>query len=106
MIKAVFRLSGDDFTGFEVTGHAGYAESEQDIICAGVSSALMLTVNTITDFIKADADVNVDADSEGYAALTLKAPYSNQACLMIESFYEHLRILEQQYGHISVRTTK
>lgn len=50
MIKAVFAVKGEKFIGFTVKGHSGYAESGNDIICAGVSSALMLTVNTITDF--------------------------------------------------------
>lgn len=48
MIKAVFAVKGEKFIGFTVKGHSGYAESGNDIICAGVSSALMLTVNTIT----------------------------------------------------------
>ena len=43
MIKAVFAVKGEKFIGFTVKGHSGYAESGNDIICAGVSSALMLT---------------------------------------------------------------
>ena len=95
MIKAVFAVKGEKFIGFTVKGHSGYAESGNDIICAGVSSALMLTVNTITDFFSVAAD---------YAKFRLKAPYVDDACTMIKSFYTHLTILEEEYGHIDVRT--
>ncbi len=104
MIKAVFTITDDEkFVGFTVTGHAGAADKGQDIICAGVSSAVMLTINTITDFIGADADVDISPDKEGYASLSLSTPYSNEAVTMIKSFYAHLTILEEEYGHIKVR---
>ena len=35
--------------GFSLQGHAGYGEAGQDIVCAAVSSAAYLTVNTLTD---------------------------------------------------------
>ena len=65
MIKAVFAVKGEKFIGFTVKGHSGYAESGNDIICAGVSSALMLTVNTITDFFSVAADMDIRPDNEG-----------------------------------------
>ena len=35
--------------GFSLQGHAGCGEAGQDIVCAAVSSAAYLTVNTLTD---------------------------------------------------------
>ncbi|MGE5654134.1 MAG: ribosomal-processing cysteine protease Prp, partial [Bacillota bacterium] len=32
--------SGDDLVGFEVRGHAEYADAGEDIVCAGVSAVL------------------------------------------------------------------
>lgn len=104
MIKAVFAVKSEKFIGFTVKGHSGYAESGNDIICAGVSSALMLTVNTITDFFSVAADMDTRPDNEGYAKFRLKVPYVDDACTMIKSFYTHLTILEEEYGHIDVRT--
>ena len=104
MIEAVFAVKGDRFIGFTVNGHSGFAESGNDIICAGVSSALMLTVNTITDFFSVAADIDITPENEGYARLRLKTPYPDNACTMLKSFYTHLTILEEEYGHINVRT--
>lgn len=104
MIKAVFAVKGEKFIGFTVKGHSGYAESGNDIICAGVSSALMLTVNTITDFFSVAADMDIRPDKDGYAKFRLKPPFVDDACTMLRSFYKHLTILEEEYGHIDVRT--
>ena len=39
----------DRVVGFRVTGHAGYAESGSDIVCAGVTTAVQLVANGITE---------------------------------------------------------
>ncbi|MFQ8600843.1 MAG: ribosomal-processing cysteine protease Prp [Oscillospiraceae bacterium] len=57
MIRAVFQKSGDWFKGFEISGHAGYAGHGRDIVCASVSSAVMLTANAVTEVAGIDADV-------------------------------------------------
>ena len=35
--------------GFSMEGHAEYGEAGEDIVCAAVSSAAYLVVNTLTD---------------------------------------------------------
>ena len=45
-----FKNSDKEITGFYSAGHAGYAESGKDIVCASVSSAVQLTVNLLYDF--------------------------------------------------------
>ena len=42
----IFKRS-DDFEGFQVSGHAGYADSGYDIICAAVSVLTLNTANSI-----------------------------------------------------------
>ena len=56
MIKAVFFIKGKNISGFSITGHADYRESN-DIVCASVSSAAYMAANTLTDVIKAKADI-------------------------------------------------
>lgn len=58
MIRAEFYESEGKLTGFRVTGHAGFAESGQDIVCAAVSTAISLTANIITDGFFMEADVS------------------------------------------------
>ena len=62
MIRAEFFESKGILKGFNVSGHAGYGESGNDIVCAAVSSAVQLTANTLDAFVGCNADVN-ESDS-------------------------------------------
>ncbi len=63
MIKAKFyKSAGGKLRGFSVSGHAGLAESGFDVCCASVSSAVMLTANTITEAFSIKPLVSVEDD--------------------------------------------
>lgn len=50
MIRAEFRKSKGHLTGFTFSGHSGYGEHGEDVVCAAVSSAVQLTVNMLAEF--------------------------------------------------------
>ena len=45
MTKVVFYRSGGTFWGFEETGHTGYGDAGEDILCSALSAMTMLIVN-------------------------------------------------------------
>ena len=49
MIQVIFTVKDNDICGFEISGHSDYAEEGSDIVCAAVSSAALMTANTITE---------------------------------------------------------
>ncbi len=51
MIKVKFFKAENLVKGFEVSGHSGSAEKGKDVICAFVSSACLMTANTIPEVI-------------------------------------------------------
>ncbi|MBQ9947205.1 MAG: ribosomal-processing cysteine protease Prp [Oscillospiraceae bacterium] len=59
MLKAVFYKENGRFTGFSISGHAGYGTEGNDIVCAAITSAVELTCNTITEFFGTSARVDV-----------------------------------------------
>lgn len=63
MIRAEFYESQGMITGFSISGHAGYADSGYDIVCAAVSSAVELTVNLVTDGFNIPAEVSAEENS-------------------------------------------
>ena len=75
MIRADFYQSRENkLLGFHISGHAGLADEGYDVACAAVSSAVMMTCNTVTEVFKINAKVDVDendillklvTDSEG-----------------------------------------
>ena len=44
----------------EATGHSGYAEEGQDIVCSAVSVLMETLANGLTEIVKAEAKVVVD----------------------------------------------
>lgn len=81
--------------GFDIYGHAEYSALGQDIVCAAVSSAAFLAVNTILDVIKVPAETHVDK----FGAIYLKIDKRNvNLCNDILSGLKlHLVNLEEQY---------
>lgn len=95
MIRAVFSISGGDVNGFSVCGHSGYADSGSDIVCAAVSAMTMLTVNTVTEVIKADAEVECD---ESDASVIFRLLDGNDCARhIIKGFYCELCALSDEY---------
>lgn len=58
MIRAEFYESNGVPSGFIISGHADYANSGHDIVCAAVSSAVQLSANIITEGFCKKADVS------------------------------------------------
>ncbi|MCT4661626.1 MAG: ribosomal-processing cysteine protease Prp [Tissierellales bacterium] len=55
--------------GYEVSGHAGYAESGQDIVCSAVSILAYTGINTLLDRYECSITYEID---EGYILLKLE----------------------------------
>ena len=73
MTRCEFYTDADRITGFSVSGHSGYAEAGQDIVCAAVSAVVAMTEATINDVCGAKAKVRV---KEADARITLTLPTS------------------------------
>ena len=73
MTKCEFFTEDDRITGFSVSGHSGYAEAGQDIVCAAVSAVVTMAEATINEVCGAKAKVRV---KEADARITLTLPAS------------------------------
>ena len=66
-------MDDDRIKGFSVSGHSGYAEAGQDIVCAAVSAVVGMAEATINDVCGAKAKVRVKEED---ARITLTLPTS------------------------------
>ena len=66
-------MENDRINGFSVSGHSGYAEAGQDIVCAAISAVVTMAEATINDVCGAKAKVRVKDDQ---ARITLTLPAS------------------------------
>ena len=94
MIKAELFVKGKKIVGFHLTGHAGMDEYGKDVLCAFVSSAAYMTVNTVTDIICADAQASAD-DGDMYLMISDKD--ADRCCDILSGFKLHLMNTREQY---------
>ena len=71
MTTVAFLTEGSRITGFDVSGHSGYAEAGSDIVCAAVTSAVRLVEATVNDVFGLAAAVKVRKKS---ASVSLRLP--------------------------------
>jgi uncharacterized protein YsxB (DUF464 family) len=84
---------------FQVTGHAGYAEYGQDIVCAGVSVLVETTLHAFDKLVKhphskkvKSGNVYFELQPTGDMALAEKAQ------LLLQTMVLGLREMEESYG--------
>lgn len=97
MTNIVFFTDNGLITGFSIEGHSGYAPEGEDVVCAAVSSAAYMAVNTLTDVLRITPLVlNTD---EASMEMLLKSKDYSEAAVILEGFRLHISALQQQYGN-------
>lgn len=100
MVKANFYIKNGLYSGFIISGHAD-GDYGSNIVCAAVSSAVMLTVNTLIDFLRADVKISVKENSVG---IKLNVPARDgTARAVVFSLEEHLSLIGREYGGVRVK---
>ncbi len=94
MTTVTFNCSGNLICGFTVSGHSGYAEEGSDIVCSAVSSAVIMTVNTITEILHINADVT---ENDGFLKLSLSKEEAKNCEIILNGLKLHLTALSEQY---------
>ena len=100
MISVTFYLLGETLTGFEVRGHAGYADEGYDIICSGVSALAVTAANSL-EILTEDALSVEESEDGGYLKVMTGEDGgvpSKEAVLLLESLRIGLLSIEGTYG--------
>ena len=104
MIQAEFLTDSKGLKGFRLSGHAGYADAGEDIVCAAVTSAVQLTANTLTEVFGVAAELKV---MENVIACTLPSNAEPAARKLLEGLKLHLEILSEDYeGTIKLKLSE
>lgn len=82
--------------GFEIKGHSSKNSDDEfgKIVCSAVSSAAYLTANTITEIIKAEADIKVD---DALMFVKVENP-SKEVQIVLSGLKLHIEQLAEQYS--------
>ena len=73
MTTVTFHTEGSRITGFDASGHSGYAREGEDIVCAAVTSTVRLIECVLNDVMGLCASVKVN---ERTAHISLRIPGS------------------------------
>ena len=94
MIKIRFTHSDGNLVAFSLSGHSGYAQQGEDIVCAAVSSAAYMTANTLTEILALQPDISL---SDGKMTVELSSVEAVRAQDILRGFSLHMEELSKQY---------
>lgn len=99
----LFRRCGA-VAGFRVSGHAGYAQEGEDIVCSAVSSAVQLTVNNLQSFVPCTVNCR---EADATVELVVSDPADEQVAVLLAAFAEHMQNLSEQFnGFVNLNVTE
>lgn len=93
----IFQNQEQKLSGFCCKGHAGYAASGSDIICAAVSIMVINTVNALEQFTSIPFSLETDEDA-GRIECRLKQDADHDAELLIKTMILGLQGIQNDYG--------
>ncbi|OOB76927.1 MAG: hypothetical protein BEN19_03275 [Epulopiscium sp. Nuni2H_MBin003] len=96
---------------FRVEGHANYSRHGSDIVCAGVSTLVLTTINSIDAFLDETISINEQDEKKGIIDCTFlereNGVYNAQTTILLKSMVLGLESIEQKYGeYISIKKLK
>lgn len=94
MIKIVEIMKHNHLNGFEITGHAGYAEKGKDIVCCGVSVLSQNAINSLTSIAVCPLDYVCE---DGHIRMEVKGQPSIYADVILSCTQLGLRGIAEQY---------
>ena len=113
MTTITFYKTNGVYYGFEEKGHTGYGESGDDVLCAALSSMVMLLINAIEVSFASNVDYTIDEqtadirlivksalpkyesdEKKQYAVSGLMQAYFFQLMDLVEEYYEFLDVKE------------
>ncbi len=97
MIEINVNFKKNRIQGFELSGHAGYSEYGNDVVCAAVSVLVINTINSIENLTDDLYDCSTD-EQIGYISFKLTEDGSNDVQLLLKSMLLGLESMRDEYG--------
>ena len=83
--------------GIDITGHAGYAEYGQDVICAAVSALALNMANSVEQFTDDHFEGSAGEDG-GSFSFSFPDTVSSESQLLMKSLILGLENIRDEYG--------
>ena len=93
----VVQTKDKQIRAFQVAGHAGYAESGQDIVCSAVSALTITTINSLEAFTNQSFEIDQD-EEDGVITVNFLEDLNHDAALLMNSLILGLKSIENEYN--------
>ena len=112
MTTVTFYKTDGFYYGFEESGHTGYGESGDDVLCAALSAMTMLIINTAEVSYAADVDYQIDEKTTDIKLIVKSAlpKYEKDekkqfavSGLIQAYFFQLMDLVEEYYDYLDVR---
>lgn len=98
MTKVTFSSRGGQLLSVDILGHAGYAEEGEDIVCAAISSAVMLTHALLLDVQNIPVDTLIEDDGAHIRITLPQGRGMERGQDALRALKLHFNELEQNYS--------
>ena len=93
-----YRTTAGEYRGFACSGHSGYADYGEDIVCASISVLVINTINSLEQITGEKMQVETDED-----AGMIRCHFANHALkdtsrALMDSLVLGLTQIEKEYG--------
>ncbi len=92
----ICKSANDLHMGFRAHGHAGMAESGQDIVCAAASVLMINTINAIEEYTE-DPFSGSENEVDGSIEFMLESEPTQEANLLLKALVLGLRTMQEDY---------
>ncbi|MBO5472936.1 MAG: ribosomal-processing cysteine protease Prp [Lachnospiraceae bacterium] len=99
MTKITFRKTkAGEYRGFTCSGHAGYGDYGQDIVCASLSVLVINTINSLEEITGEEMSVEADAETGTIQCSFVNPSLKETSRALMDSLVLGLTQIERQYG--------
>lgn len=97
MIKAIIYHKKNEICGYRISGHAGFAQAGEDIVCSAVSILTINTVNAIEQLTSTPFSCEADEKKGGYLKVIFQKEIDHDATLLLKAMVLGLEDLAKEY---------
>ncbi len=94
----VYKNNSNQYIGFDASGHSGYANAGEDIVCAAISVLVINTCNSLDCLTETELDVSSQEDL-GDIKVRFISSIDQKASLLMESMILGLEMIREEYGN-------
>ena len=98
MTNVTFSSREDKLLSVDILGHAGYADEGEDIVCAAISSAVMLTHALLFDVQRIPVDTLIEDDGAHIRITLPQGAGMERGQDALRALRLHFTELEQNYS--------